>query len=348
MPNRLVQHTAAAILCAAITPVVAQTTTFTSQKLSFAGNTNIFATAINASGTIVGTVFDNSAKTQFAFEIAAGTPTTLPNPGGAFGPFVPEEINDLGAILGYAKNSGVGITDLFLLKSASFDAAYQQPLVEPGNAQNDTPLPVSLSNNLKVSFDTIYSITGPIGTHYGLPPHFRTVPPQNRYTHVNSINNVGTVAGIAYSLSGITSVYYGSGKSFTTVVPSGAVSTFGGFINNAGTVAGSYRDAAGSWHGFTDTASTITTFDMPQPATRIAVSAINATGRVVGVFTDSTANQHAFLWNGTVATSFGHYAASDTVALAISNRGAIVVSRQLAASAPSYDSYLVHCHGPGC
>jgi len=339
----------AALAAFAATPCAkAQTATFTVKPIKISGNTNFQATAINGSGSIVGILYDSTAGTQTAMEIIGGTATPLANPGGSFGPFFPSQINDGGAVLGYASNSGIGNTIMFLLQSGVFNTAYEAPLVEPGDASGAPPLPLGLTDNLKVSFNTIYSISGPIGTSYGLPPHYHTVPPQNRYTHVNSVNASAMVAGTSYSLNGITAVYTGKDKAITTIMPPNAKSVYGGYINDANTVAGSFEDNSGAWHGFTYAAGTVTTFDMPQASTKVTVNAINRRGRVVGIYADSKGEQHGFQWNGTTVATFGNYLKGAGVAAAIGNKGKIVIWSASPGAAEVFHSFLVVCHGTGC
>ncbi len=339
---------AALAVLAAMPCAMAQTETFTVKPIKINGSTNFQATAINNSGDIVGVLYDASAGTQTAMEISGGVATPLANPGGSFGPFFPSQINDGGAVLGYASNSGLGSTEMFLLQSGTFNSAYEAPLVEPGNASGVPPLPLGLTDNLKVSFNTIYSISGPIGTSYGLPPKYHTVPAQNRFTHVNSVNASAMVAGTSYSLNGITAVYTGKDKKITIIMPPNAKSVYGGYINDANTVAGSFEDNDGAWHGFTYAAGTVTTFDMPEASTKVTVNAINRRGRVVGIYADSKGAQHAFQWNGTNVSTFGNYLKNAGVSAAISNKGKIVVWSASPGAAETFHSFLVVCRGAGC
>jgi probable HAF family extracellular repeat protein len=339
---------AALAIVAAVPCAFASAPHFTVTPIIIGGNSNFNATSVNSTGTVVGTLFDNTSGTVTGMQITGGTVTALPSPGGPFGPFNPRSINDLGDVLGFATNSGAGATDMFLLQSGTFNTAYQAPLVEPGNASSAPPLPIVLTNNLKVSFNTIISISGPIITHYGVPPNYHTVPQQNRFTHINSVNLSARVAGTAYSFNGISSVYTGKGKTFVTITPPNAKSVTGGYINDAGKVAGSFEDTAGAYHGFIYAAGNITTYDMPVASTSVTVNAINHEGRVVGVFTDSAGAQHAFRLSGTTVYTFGQYAGSDTVVVAIGNKGAMVVSDQSAQNPPVYQSETVTCSGRGC
>jgi probable HAF family extracellular repeat protein len=296
----------------------------------------------------VGTLFDTQAGTQSPEEIVKGVATALPSPGDGDGPFVPMAINDKGDVLGYASNASIGNTIMFLLQDGAFNGSYSVPLVEPGDAQSAPPLPISLTNNLLVSFNVIYSIET-IGTGYGKPPNFRSVPAQNRFTHVNSVNASDTVAGTAYSFNGITSVYTGKGKNFVTVTPPNAKNVIGGYINKAGEVAGSFEDNSGVWHGFVYSGGNVTVFDPPQvngANTQVTTNAINVDGRVVGSFTDSTGAQHGFLYNGATVSSFGTYAAGDVVTVAISNTGLMAVSDS--AGPAAFASAIVKCSGSGC
>ncbi len=333
----------AAVPCAAATPVK-----FVIRPITISGNTDFNATSINAAGTIVGTLFNAKAGTQTAMEISGGIATALPNPGGAFGSFFPRVINDAGDVLGYASNTNLGLTDMFLFQSGNFNTAYQAALVEPSDASGAPPLPLGLTNNLKVSFNTIISMSAPIATNYGRPPHYHTVPAQSRYTHVNSVNSGGMVAGTAFSLNGISSVYTGKGTTFTTITPPNAKSVTGGYINDANTVAGSYEDNANAWHGFTYAGGAVTVFDMPEANTGVTVTGISRSGRVVGVYSDSTGKQHAFLWNGNSVYGFGKYPERDTVVIAIGSKHDMVVSAQDNAATNSYRSERVICRGQGC
>lgn len=321
---------------------------FGAKPIVINGNDDFNATSVNAKGVIVGTLFDPTTGAATAEQIQHGTATSLPNPGGSFGAFAPAVINDHGDILGSAKNSSEGLTEMFLLQGGNFNSTYEEPLVEPGDASNAPPLPLWLTNNLKVSFNVIVSISGPIGTDFGRPPHLHHVPPQNRFTHINSINESSTVAGTSYSFNGITAVYLGQGKTYTTITPPNAKNVLGGFVNDSGVLAGSFEDTSNAWHGFTWKNGSFTTFDIPGATGKVTADAINRQGRVVGVYVDSSGNQHAFLWNGSAVSTFGKFGASDAVTVAIGNTGIMALSDQANGNGTQYKSYRVICSGTGC
>jgi probable HAF family extracellular repeat protein len=335
-----------AALLATASGAAAELAKFAIKPIAINGNSDFNATAINAAGTIVGALFDANG-TETGMQISGGTATALPNPGEPFTTFFPRLIDDSGDILGYSNDPALGLTDMFLLQSGMFNTAYTYAVIEPGNATGVPPLPMGLTRNLKVSFNTILTLSAPVATHYGRPPHFQNVPQQDQYTQINSINSAGIVAGIAFSQSGPSAVYTGKGTAFTTITPPNAKSVMGGYINDANIVAGSFVDAANAWHGFTYAGGTVTTFDMPEANSRVTVTGINRAGRVVGVYTDSTGAQHAFLWNGSTVYSFGKYRAGHVVVTAIGNKGGMVVSEQDPRTGV-YRSESVACRGQGC
>jgi probable HAF family extracellular repeat protein len=331
-------------------PAHAQSTKLPLRLITIQGDDNINATSVNAQGTIVATLYAGITDAVSGVKIVGKTVTTLPQPDGWAG-FNPRVINDKGDILGWARHAGTGQlngTDMFLLQGTTFNTAYQYPLIEPGsNIAGDNPLPMDLTNNLKVSFNTLVSLSGPVGTSYGKPPHLKNVPPLNRFVHVNSINESGTVAGVSYSFSGISSVYEGVKGAFTTIAPPNASRVAGGWLNKSGALAGSFEDTTG-WHGFVYAGGTYTVFDMPVTATSISTTAINNAGRVVGSFVAANGTQRAFLYNGSMVTAFGRFPETDTITLAIGNGGTILVSDEIPASDPKFLSYKVTCSGVGC
>ena len=88
---------------------------------------------------------------------------------------------------------------------------------------------------------------------------------------------------------------------------------------------------------------------MPEAAANIAVTGINNAGRVVGRYAAASNGKiHAFLYNGSTVSSFGLYNSTDNVAVALNDRGIMVVARQIVGEKPSYESYRVICSGTGC
>jgi hypothetical protein len=81
----------------------------------------------------------------------------------------------------------------------------------------------------------------------------------------------------------------------TVIDPSAPpLSTFAGAINDAGVIVGSYLDARGQFHGFTDRGGVFSTVSDPAGAQGTAPQGISNTGAVVGFYTDSSGTIHGF------------------------------------------------------
>jgi probable HAF family extracellular repeat protein len=327
----------------------AQETKFTTRQIIIAGDDNVQATSINNPGTIVGTLYAGITDAPSGIAINGKTVTTLPAPGGSFGVLYPRAINDNGDILGWARGSIEGNADVFLLQGGTYNTAYQATVIEPGgNANAFLPDPMGLTAKDQVFFNIIVSLSGPIGTQYGRPPHYRSVPSFGRFTVLQSIDSSGIVAGTAFSFNGVRTMFMGRGKNFATVLPPGSTNTAGGFLNNKGALAGSYRDSVG-WHAFVYQGGNYTSFDMPEAAGTVAVTGINNKGRVVGTYTSvANGNIYGFLYNGSTVSSFGKYGGTDNVSVTLNDQGAMVVTRQIQSREPKYLSYRVSCSGTGC
>ncbi|HTZ70477.1 MAG TPA: hypothetical protein VMB71_07500, partial [Acetobacteraceae bacterium] len=226
---------------------------------------------------------------------------------------------------------------------------YEFPLAGIGNASGQPPNPIGLNKRGEVFFTYFIDISAPTDGAYGIPPNFRNVPALNRYNTIESMNWSGMVAGTSYTLSGADQVFAGRGKNFTSLTPPGATSVKGGFINDKGDVAGTWRDSSNVWHGFLYSGGTYASFDMPEAASSMAVTGINGADRVVGTYVSTAdSHQHGFLYNGTTVSSFGKFNQFDNVVVALNAAGKIIVSNQLLGNEPAYHSYRVTCSGSGC
>jgi len=331
-------------------PAQAQETRFRIKQLIISGDDNVHATAINGHGTIVATLYAGITDAPSAIAINGRAITTLPVPQTSYSALNPIAINDKGDILGWARGNFYGIAQMFLLQGGTYNQAYQAVVIEPGsNASYFSPDPMGLSKTDEVFYNTLFGLSDPIGTNYGKPPHLHNVPQMNRFTVIQSINDYGVVAGTSYSLSGVHTMFAGRGKDFITITPPGSINTHGGFINDSGAVAGSYEDANRAQHGFIYAAGAYTIFDVPAPSGSVTVTGFNNKGRVVGTYTNAnTGKVHCFLYNGTSVSTFGTFPAYEAVAVALSDRGAMVVSNQISSEKPKYLSYAVSCTGAGC
>jgi probable HAF family extracellular repeat protein len=322
-------------------------TTIHLHPITIAGNDDVDATAINKAGTIVASVFDTTKNTQSGIVLRKGVATVLAKPYRGSAAPIPRAINDKGDILGYAYE-GVP-PHMFLLQSGTYNPKADITLVIEQQA-GPPPLPIGLNHEDAVFYTIIVGLQDPTDPIYGRLAELHSMPRLMRYQTAHSINNAGLLAGTTFYGSG-SSVFVGRAKAFTTLLPPGAKSANGGFVNNAGTVAGTYTDSANTQHGFTYQNGVYASFDMPETAQAysVAVTGINDSGRVVGTYaSQATGKQHAFLYNGAAVTPFGRFGRADDITVSINAHGEILLSRQIKQSATQYKSYRVTCDGAGC
>jgi hypothetical protein len=113
-------------------------------------------------------------------------------------------------------------------------------------------------------------------------------------TFAQGINNSDLIVGgvIGGTSGGIGFTY--NGTSFTQVTVPGAISTFGGGINDAGALVGYFNDSSGQ-HGFVDMGGLFTTLDAPGTNLSTRAFGINASGTVVGYYLDADFHAHGFV-----------------------------------------------------
>src|SRR5260370_515410 len=107
-----------------------------------------------------------------------------------------------------------------------------------------------------------------------------------------SVNFLFIAAILATAPLGTTSPANASAFNFTQVDAPNATLTRALGINDAGQIAGDFRNSTGT-HGFLDTGGSFTPLDVPGTSFTTAFG-INDAGQIVGFFTDSTGS-HAFL-----------------------------------------------------
>ena len=348
--SRQFKKAALAILFAAagLTAHAQAQTTFAARRLSVAGNTDLDATAINDHDDIVATLFDTANNTQSGVILHHGTVTTLPNPYGSSGPAIPQAINSRGDVLGYTYEGYEPI--MFLWQAGKYNGSASQIALVIEQQAGPQPLPIGLNAADAVFYTIITGQQNPTDPIYGKLAHLRSMPYIERNQTAHSINRAGMIAGNAFYQSQ-SEVFVGKGKNFTTLLPSGAQSAEGGFVNDMEQVAGIYTDSLNVQHGFVWHSGAYTRFDLPETAQPYTanVTGINDSGRVVGVYTSSSTGMvRAFLYNGTVASAFGGYNSQDVVSVAINNNGTMLVADQIGSSSIDVASYRVTCTGSGC
>ena len=322
-------------------------TSFKLKRLSVAGNTNIDATAINDRGEIAASVFDTSGNVQSGIILKGKTVTTLPAPYQGSDAPMPQAINKRGDVLGYAYE---GIQPhLFLWHAGHYEPDADVDLVIE-QQQGPQPLPIGLNHSDGVFYTIITGQQNPTDPIYGHLSNVRSMPYLMRYQTAHSLNASGMLAGTTF-YEASSEVFIGKGHAFTTLLPPGAVTAKGGYVNDGSEVAGTYIDSSNTQHGFTWSNGAYTSFELPEAAQAYsaAVTGINNAGRVVGVYTSQASGKtRAFLYNGAAATAFGTYYRTDLISVALNDKGAILVSRQIKEEPGHYESYRVTCAGSGC
>jgi probable HAF family extracellular repeat protein len=348
-----------ALLCATCFAAHAEAapTHFATKQIVIDGDINVDATALNDSGTIVGTEFATVTDAPIGFVLKGNAVSVLSPPYDRNGGPYPQTIDKAGNIVGWAGRGAGDFPALFFWSGATkkYDASYERPLnliygTQAGHIVNATG-----GVDGKVFYNLIYNFDASDIPYFGTPGHFAKVRDLSQFVRLNSINATGDVAGIAFSSSGPGSVFMHDAHGYKMLMPTGAQKADGGFINASGAVAGSYGAkgvsplAPGLWHGFVYSAGHYTTFDMPEAASAIGVTGLSDTGRVVGSYTSqATGKKHAFLYNGTTVSTFGTYGDAENIFVSVNNHSAMLVARQFFDSKPNWESYKVTCSGAGC
>ena len=345
------------VACVA-THAEAASTRFAAHQIVIDGDINVDATALNDSGTIVGTEFAPITEHPVGFIMKGNAISVLRPPYDPNGGPYPQAIDKAGNIVGWAGRGTGDYPSLFYWNAATkkYNASYEIPLnLIYGNAAGHIVNATGLGAKGEVFYNLIYNFSASDIPKFGTPGHFTQVPLLSRFVRLNSINATGEVAGIAFSSTGPGSVFMHDTHGYKLLLPPGAQKADGGFINASGAVAGSYGArgvsplAPGLWHGFVYNAGQYTTFDMPEAASSISVTGFSDTGRVVGSYTSAaTQKKHAFLYNGTTVSTFGTYDNAENIFVSVNNHSALLLARQFFDQKPNYESYRVTCSGAGC
>ncbi len=341
-----------AAFCSLFTAYGAHATTgpIAMKRIVVGGNSNLQAFAINDHDSIAVTLYDSTSSPLGSVVLQGNTATALPQPDPAFGPPQAQAIDNHGRVLVWARNPNTGVVTMFLYANGAYDPSFDETLEAPfSNNSGSPPNPFGFGGPDGVFFTFFISFSEPTDGSYGKPSHIRQVPAQSTFNTIDSMNKAGIVAGTSYGLSGQGIVFVGAKKDFITLAPPSAKSVVGGFINDAGTVAGAYTDTSGLRHGYVYQSGAYTVFDMPEAASAIAVTGINNNGRVVGTYESAAdGKQHAFLYNGSTVTPFGTWKGYDTPAVAINNDGKMVVRVIKEGNSITYESYRAKCTGAAC
>jgi probable HAF family extracellular repeat protein len=277
-----------------------------------------FAQGINNSGSIVG-YYTDAANRTYGFLYSGGQFSTI-NFLGASGTYA-YGINDSGDIVGSYVDS-VGFSTGFLYSEGG-----STTIVFPSSGS-------TVYNTWATGIDSLGNIVGnytDAGGYHGFlfaGRSFSTINyPGTTKTAVNGINNLGEILG--YYLSG------GSDHGFlatpevalfviTPIDYAAASATYPAGMNNAGVIAGSYDDAAGSIpRGFVDIGGTFTPIDFPGATGGTKVHGINGSGSIVGSYVNAATVTYGFIKTGGNFTLVNYPGATATYTYGINDSGNI-------------------------
>ena len=336
-------------VCLAVSAPAVAAPRLVERQIVVQGNQNVDVTGINDNGVMVGTLYAAITDAPSGVILKKQSVQTIPPPYSGGGPAQPTSIYDDGTIIGTVET--VGGHQMFVSRKGVVDPNYQIAL-DHGSPPGFAPLgvnPIGLVDK-KVFFTRVISRELPNSAEYGRPPHFHVVPRLATFTTIMGLSVSGMASGTAFQERGPQSVFLGSGDTFQTISPPGAVSASGGVANAAGEIAGSYVDSANIAHGFSYNAGQYASFDMPKSASSVVVNAINDKGWIVGIYVSSADNkQHAFFYDGSGVASIGDYDPTASLSAALNNVGQMVIAEQfLDFGSAKFVSFLETCRMGSC
>ncbi len=331
----------------------AQPTHFGFKPIIVNGSSDVFVTAINDRSMIAG-IYASGGQ-AYGFTSSGTSFITIPFVCSPFGTIqcvpVPSAINRHGLV------AGVAFTPQNFEEEATY-FTWQAGDAAPAILTDSAALGEILLNDKNGVALPCYTYVYPYqltqcGVFAGLIPNIGLVKGLNDAATAQSLNRAGALAGIQPLMLHGEQVQAGflvSGGKVHSVLPPQATGVGSLVINDEFQLAGSYRDAAGLWHGFTQHGGQTTVFDLPTRNTPIVVTDENNSGRVVGYFGELPNGFYPFLYNGVAAQRITDKPFSQTYpSIRINDEGTMILGNDVGSTAPfGSRSYRVLCAGPGC
>lgn len=322
-------------------------------QIEVSGNTNVRATSISDKGLITAVLYPAGSIAGTGLVIDGSDVTTLPAPDAGTNGVYPIQVNDAGIVLGWNGEATYAIPHLFRysLKTGAYRPSHGV-ILNQTYTDHSAVFPLGENRGGDVFVNVIIGLNAPVKNEYGPVKALQVAPFEGKSEILRSLNDTGYVAGDAQQPnSGANQVFFGSGGNFVYLMPPGAASATGGYVNDSNAVAGAYADTGGAEHGFVYNGGQYTTFDMPEPATSVTVTGINNNGRVVGAYTDTAkGREHGFIYNGSTVTSIGDFKTVGLISVALNKSSDMVLTIDSSRNdeSPDYVAYQVSCKGPGC
>jgi hypothetical protein len=285
-------HWFVALAGIALTASAAQARSFNFSQISVRGSQAVDAWGINDKGAITGSF--TGAQGVRPFVLASEAVTLLPKMhfktelGPVSGYPTPTSINAFGEV------AGIGLFDAdeftyrsFLFRNGRYEHRFMQALSDNFPYDSDG---VGINNHRSIYFT--YLSDADVRAEVFTPHNDYWPSGCLNQNYIASLNNAGTAAGTCIGFNGPSLVFTEalSSSPATLIQPPGAQNNYGGLINDANQVAGTFVDAINAWHGFLYQAGAYTVFDMPVASVQLTVQAINNSGHVVGEYFNPSSN----------------------------------------------------------
>jgi hypothetical protein len=276
---------------------------------------NVYITGINDQGVAVGTYWSTDFGLRQGFVGRSGRVTTLPNPlkkNGLSALPMPTSINDQGIVAGeFLLDKFYGFVWASGSYVAQYDLGYQVALLPPPTLGAGRVIGYNRYADSGISSIYMGKINSPQAADVG------------GFGILSSLNSHNEAAGQFQWFIGsnpITAVFlYKSGEA-QPLLPSGAISSFDGYINEVGQVAGAFVDSKRQEKGFLYTQGRFEIFSIPSESAKLTVDGVDSSGSVVGEYEDRVA-KHGFVYRSGDVVTFGSWSRSDNVAVSISPLG---------------------------
>lgn len=271
------------------TPAEGDVGTYWVKNLGTLGGLTSTATAVNASGQVVG-YSETAAGETHAFLFSGGTMTDLGTLGGTHS--IATGINASGNIVGYSQTAS-GEFRAFI-----YSGNTMQPLPTLGGvdgfayAINDSGVVVGEAQTASGDFHAFSYSAGSI-VDLG-------VLPGGSYSAANAVNASGQIAGYAQGANGLDHAFLYTGGVMTDLgaLPGDAASV-GMSINDSGHVAGYSFSATGATHAFLYNGQMQDLGVLSQSSDFSRALTINNGGEVAGHSVTDSSESHGFVFDGT-------------------------------------------------
>jgi hypothetical protein len=301
--------------------------------LVIGGTSNVTVNAINDFGIMAG-VYNSTTGEVFGFVGSSSTITQLLLPNGAASVPNPLAINNNGTVVGqyYMPWGASGFT---------WSSGEYRNYFSLGASGNNAPVP-NIAASGSVSFN-FYQGDG-IYTAFAGPPNAPGALGAGFFPQVVSVNSSDEAAG-EYEpyVNGVQqpAVFLSGNKGTAMISPPDATSSYGGYVNDGGMVAGSYTNRSGQVGGFVYRSRRYQTFIPAEASISVTVQGIDAAGHVVGVYQDEEGS-HVFIYREPEIVTIGTFEPSEIVHASISPRGSHL-ALSVTAQGSAARSYQISC-----